>query len=64
MATKTATKKMTIGEFKAQKKEMEAMILRMIGSYEKPKLHPREMRKKLAKQMGSISASKMIIESR
>ncbi len=64
MATKTTETKLTIESYKARKREMDAIVARMVGVHEAAKMHPRGMRRRLAKQLGAISASKMIIEAR
>ncbi len=45
-------------------KQLDPVVTRMLGSYREPTAHPRELRRKLAKQTGPISVSRMIVESR
>lgn len=64
MATKNIEYQVAINMYKNKRKEMESVIYRMLGNYQEPGMHPKEMRRKLAKQLGAISVSRMIIEAR
>ncbi|MBI4334001.1 MAG: hypothetical protein HY673_22285 [Chloroflexi bacterium] len=64
MTVKSSEYQTVIDVYKSRRKEMDSVIDRMLDEYREPRMHPREMRRKLAKQIGSISVSRMMIEAR
>lgn len=64
METKSVEHAAALATYRANKKELEPIIRTILGPHRKAPAHPREMRRKLAKQIGSISVSRMISESR
>lgn len=64
MGTKSIEYEVALNMHRSKRKELESVLYRMVGGYRQSIPHPREMRRKLAKQLGTISVSRMIIEAR
>ncbi len=64
METKNIAYEIALNMRRSKRKELESVLYRMLGGHRQPTQHPREMRRKLAKQLSTISVSRMIIEAR
>lgn len=64
METKSIEYEVALNMRRSKRKELESVLYRMVGTPIQSTPHPREMRRKLAKQLGIISVSRMIIEAR
>ncbi len=64
MKTKSIEYEIAMNLHRSKRKELDSVIHRMLGGDRQSTVHPSEMRRKLARQLGSISVSRMIIEAR